>query len=345
MKRSLYQSDRKEMLKMKIYFILTAVISAFLLLFPLACVGVSQSQRQSTADTAESAQEETEAETEPLAQTVSVLRTSSGKINTLDMKDYIIGVVAAEMPAEYEEDALKAQAVAAYTYTKWLMENADNPQGEADISDDAQSHQGYLDEKQLKEKWGNQFESRYEKIAQCVGEVYGEYLTYEGRAVLSCFHALSPGRTADAKAVWGSDIPYLKSVSAPGDLLSPDIDSEHTLSVEEFQKLCASLDGAKLDENEEKWLGKAEKEDNGFIKTIVIGEKRFSANEIRNAFSLESPYFTLSYSGESFVFKVKGRGHGLGMSQYSADYMARQGSDYKEILLHFYSGVKIEKTA
>lgn len=337
---------------MKIYLILTAAMSLLMVLFPLAAVGFASDAKESTTVVCESTAETNEnetAQTETTVQkaeeeTVKVLRVSSGKVMELQMYDYVVGAVASEISPTYEKEAIKAQAVACYTYAKWLMQNADNASlSGADISDSTQSHQGYYDSDELKEKWNDKYDTYITKIKECVSEVFGQYMTYENEVILACYHAVSPGQTESAKNVWGKDISYLKSVSAPGDKLSPDIDSEATFSKEEFLKKAETLDGVFLESDESKWLGKTKTTDTGFVSSLEIGGKTFDGNEIRTAFSLKSPYFTVKYEGGKFTFSVKGYGHGLGMSQYSADYMARQGSSYEEILLHFYSGVKIEK--
>ncbi len=336
---------------MKIYLVLTAVISVFLLLFPLALTGLNKKEKAPEPNISFSAEvfsekndeEERTSETknQNLKQTIKVLRVSSGKVIDVEIFDYLVGAVSSEISPAFEKEAIKAQAVACYTYAKWLMENADSSAlSGADVTDSSETHQGFLDENQLKDKWGEKYKAYNEKIRECVTEVLGQYMTYDGEPIIACYHAISPGKTENALTVWGKDIPYLKSVTAPGDSLSPNFDSAVTLSKEDFSSKAKNLDNTVLSGKAVNWVKDLKKNENGFVTSVKIGSKTFDGNDLRSAFSLRSPYFTLDFKDGKFIFKVKGYGHGLGMSQYSADYMARQGSSYKEILSHFFSGIE-----
>lgn len=326
---------------MKIYCILTAIISLFLLLFPLAVTGASKNTNEKTQPQSEVQTTQTSAKKTEIPETIKVLRVSSGKVIDMEIYNYLIGAVSSEIPPTYEKEAIKAQAVACYTYALWLMKNADSSGlSGADISDSSETHQGFFDENELKDKWGEKYELYSEKIKECVNEVLGQYMTYDGEPIIACYHAISPGKTENALTVWGKDIAYLKSVTAPGDALSPDFDSAVTLSESEFSSKAKALGNITLSGNAKSWVKNAKATDCGFVTSIEIGGKTFDGNDIRSAFSLRSPYFTVDYKNSKFTFKIKGYGHGLGMSQYSADYMARQGSGYKEILSHFYSGIE-----
>jgi len=336
---------------MKLYLILIAILSAFMILFPLATVNLSQNTNETTSAYTQTETTQNITQTEETVQTkdsdistIKVLRASSGKVIDLEIYDYLIGAVAGEMPASYEKEAIKAQAVACYTYAKWIKLNSDRSElSGADISDSSSKHQGYLDESALRKKWGDKYDSNIAKIKECVNEVMGEYMVYDNEPIVAVYHAISPGRTLSAASGWKKDIPYLKSVVANGDKLSPDFDSTVTMSEAEFKKCAQKLDGASLSGDAKDWVKSLKKDETGFVTSVKIGSKTFDGNDIRSAFALKSPFFTLTYKNKKFTFKVKGYGHGIGMSQYSADYMARQGSTYKEILLHFYTGVKLVK--
>ena len=283
-----------------------------------------------------------ESKTESNTSTIKILRTSSGKIIEKELFEYVKGSVAAEMPPTYEKEALKAQAVACYTYALWLKNNSDSSVlNGADISDSPSNYQGFLDDDELKNKWGENFDEYMKAVTDAVNEVTGECIEYNGEPIMACYHAISTGKTESAKNAWGTDIPYLQSVRADGDILSPDIDSSVTLTDDEFQKAASTLVGADLSSSSKKWLGKLTRTKNGYVKKAIIGQKEFAGSDVRSAFNLRSPAFTVKKTNSGFIFSVKGYGHLVGMSQYSADYMARQGSDYKDILLHFYSGTKI----
>ena len=315
---------------MKLYLILTAIICLTLALLPLAFINNSINQQDPSVT---SLSDEASADN-----TVSVFLVSKNKTTDVEAVDYLVGAVAAEMPASYHTEALKAQAVASYSYLMWVKENSDNPG--YDISSDPSTHQGYLTDDEMKEKWGDKYDSCKNKIQEAVSAVYGEYLTYKNEPVLALFHAISPGMTQDSKAVWQSELPYIKPKSAPGDTLSPDFDSEVSVPCQKLRELFSL--GNKTKDSE--LIDISELSDTSFIKEINLGEKTVSAGDLASKLGLRSPYFTAEYNQGNYIFKVKGYGHGLGMSQYSADYMARQGSDYREILAHFYEGTKIEKT-
>lgn len=295
-----------------------------------------------------------EPETEPIStqaiseegEYISVMSSSNGKINKIGMREYIIGSVACEMSAIYHTEALKAQAVASYTYAKKVREqnkkSKDSSLGDADITDSADSHQGYIDEKERKEKWGDSFDEYEAKIEAAVDEVLGYYLTWNGETALAVYHSNSAGSTQSAESLWGEEIPYLISVESPGDKLSPDYISKSVFSESEF-KSCAKACGVKLTGDAVEWVSDVKIDENGYVLSVSLGEKDISAAEIRKKFDLRSNCFDIEYLDGEFTVTCYGYGHGVGMSQYGADYMARQGCTYEEILAHYYPGTQIEK--
>ncbi len=329
---------------MKIYAVLSLIIFLSLALFPMVCFIDKDTfaRQENTSLHYEETQTEKEdkEDKEEKDDTITVLRASSGKTEKVDMTEYLIGAVANEMPASFHVEALKAQAVACHTYALWILKNADNPNNDlGDISDNSSKHQGYLNQNEMKEKWGENYEKYYNRISEAVNEVKDLYLDYDGEPILAVFHALSSGTTSNCKDVWGDDIPYLESVPAPGDKLSAQLDSKETFTGEELRK--------KLEIKEDKidLISDFKVADSGYVTEIIIGGKSYTGREIRRILNLKSPNFTYEQSKDNFVFSVKGKGHGVGMSQYSADFMARQGSSYKEILSHFYNGAEIKKVS
>lgn len=312
---------------MKTYLILTAVICIILIVFPVCCVSLHN--KEDISPTAETTYTQDD--------TVSVFLVSANKSVDVEAFEYIVGAVASEMPASYEIEALKAQAVACYSYMLWIRENSDN--AEYDITNDPATHQGYMTDEEMKAKWGDKYESYKGKIEEAVSAVYGEFMTYDGEVILALFHAISPGKTQNSEEVWETPLPYIKSKSAPGDSLSPDFDSEATVSCQKIRDVFDVDDSVKDSE----LVDIFSLSDSCFIKNIPVGNGSVTAGELAAKLSLRSPYFTAEYKEGNYIFFVKGYGHGLGMSQYSADYMARQGSDYQEILHHFYDDIKIEK--
>ncbi len=324
---------------MKIYAILSLIVFLFLALFPLVCFIDSDNANRQENFTSQTYATQT-GNTEIKEDTITVFRTSSGKTEQVDMTEYLIGAVANEMPASFHIEALKAQTVACHTYALWIVKNADNPGSDlGDISDNSGKHQGYLNKNEMKKKWGDSYEKYYNRISDAVNEVKDEYLEYDGGPILSVFHALSSGTTSDCKYVWGDEIPYLKSVPAPGDKLSAQLDSEKTFTAEQLKEKFG------IKEDKKELISGFRATDSGYVTEIIIGGKSYTGREIRRLLSLKSPNFTYEQSKDNYVFSVKGKGHGVGMSQYSADFMARQGSSYKEILSHFYSGAEIKKVS
>ena len=310
---------------MKHYCFLTGILCLVMILAPLACLGTESDNNKAHGYSAEK-------------YTLTLLQSVSGRVVEIDMKNYIIGAVAAEMPASYHEEALRAQAVVCYTYAKWIKENADNPEESKtyDISDDSTVHQGYMTDEQMKAKWGDKYESYKNKIENAVLSVLGECITYDGEPILAVFHAISPGKTLPSETIWGDALPYLQSVNAPGDILSPDYDSSAEYTQDEL------IESFGLKDKNNNLISNFRQDENGFVTDITLGNKSFNGKEIASLLKLRSPVFTAEYKQGKYIFNVIGYGHGVGMSQYSADYMARQGFTYKEILTHFYKGTRID---
>lgn len=320
--------------------IITAVILAVL---PLLSIRGGQKTPQTQGDT--TVPQENQGQAKEGAQDFKVLLTSTSEVVTLGEAEYICGAVAAEMPAEYDVQAIKAQAVACYTYAYTKRENERSaPSSElkgADISDSPETHQGYIDDAAAREKWGDKYEEYHKKIAGAVNEVLGQVIVYEGKPILAAYHCISSGQTEDAKELWNEEIPYLKSVKSPGDVLSPEFKTVVTFTKEEFAEAVKKLDGITLPDETDEWVGEAETSGAGTVLHIKIGSGNPTGLAVRDAFNLRSPCFTVSYKEGKFTFTVSGYGHGVGMSQYGADYMARQGNTYVEILKHYYTGVDI----
>lgn len=270
-----------------------------------------------------------------------MLSSSTKKINEIDMFEYVVGAVAAEMPPTYHSQALRAQAAVCYTYAVKKRSSPDPTLGGADITDDSAVHQGYLDAAARKEKWGDKYETYEKKIEEAVKDVFGKTITYDGETITAAFHAISCGQTFSAEEVWGKDVPYLKSVTSAGDKLSPDYSSTLTLTADEFKKAFAGS-GAELSGDAKKWIGEVRKTDSGYISCAVIGGKEFTGAQVREKLGLRSACFEIKCTDDEFKITAHGYGHGVGMSQYGADYMARQGSDWQEIIKHYYTGVEIK---
>lgn len=337
---------KKDDENMKSYITLTILLCVIMVFSPLITLAVKSKSNTTENEPLTSAvsKDETKKDAEKNAgQTIKVSDVSSSKVIEIEIYDYVLGVMASEMPVSFHEEALKAQAVASYTYALWVKENSDNPENELyDITNSSAIHQSFKTQEELKEKWGEKYNEYIAVYKNALNAVSGQYLTYQNETILAVYHAISSGTTESAKTVWKGDLPYLKSVNAIGDTLSPDFDSEKSFTKEEFLLLLKE-NAVNTEKDGVVEFSHIQSENSFYIKELTLNDKTFTGAEIMGIFSLPSPNFTLSYSNETYVFSCKGKGHGIGMSQYSADYMARQGSSYKDILEHFYKGATLKK--
>lgn len=259
---------------------------------------------------------------------VTVYRTN-GTILNLELEEYIVGVVGAEMPASFNKEALKAQAVVARTYTlKTINSNKKLT--------DNNSTQNYKSNEELRNLWGSSYNTYYNKVQSAVNETKGEYLVYNGNYIDAVYHSTSNGHTEDSVYVWGNSIPYLKSVNSIYDSTNKNYSSTIFLS---YQELSNKLK-TNIDNNTD--LSNINRNNSGRVDNITINNRVYSGVEIRTLLSLRSTDFEFEKLDSGVNITTKGYGHGVGMSQYGANGMANNGSNYKDILLHYYSGVTIK---
>jgi stage II sporulation protein D len=270
-----------------------------------------------------------------------ILITETDKVVTLSANDYICGVVAAEIGAESSEEALKAQAVAAYTFA--CRKKGERTKERYDMCDDYKKDQAYLSTEQLKERWGENFEQYYNKVMSAVKSVEGEILTYDGKPILSIYHDISGGKTEAAENVWGEKYPCLAAVESVGDILSPNYLSTVTVGLEDMKKHIETLGGS-LEGEPKDWFSDVSRSPSGYIVSLSVGGKEVKGTEVRTALDLRSTNFDVTFADDTFTFTVRGNGHGVGMSQYGAQFMALQGSNYKEILAWYYAGAVLQKS-
>ncbi len=252
----------------------------------------------------------------------------NGSIEEMNLEDYIIGVVSAEMPAAFHNEALKAQAVAARTYAlKTLSQNK--------ILTDNNSTQSYKDINQLKSYWGNNFNYYYNKIKDAVFKTKGEYIAYNNNYIDAVYHSTSNCITENSIDVWGNSFPYLKSTNSPWDKESPSYISETTKELDLVNKTLG------ININEESNIKIVSKTEGDNIDIIKIDNLEFSGKELREKLGLRSTDFDIKIQDNKVTFTTRGYGHGVGMSQYGANGMAKDGYNYKQILTHYYQGTNI----
>lgn len=257
------------------------------------------------------------------------VRRNNGNIEKYELEEYIIGVVGAEMPASFNKEALKAQSVVARTYALKSIKN--NKQLTSD-----NSTQNFKDNNELKKMWGSNYNTYYNKIKSAVLETKGLYLSYNNDYVDAVYHSTSNGNTEDSVYVWGNSVPYLKSVSSEYDNTNKNYNSTITLTYNEISnKLKNSIDSNTKFNIISRTSGNR-------VKEIEINGTTYSGVEFRKLLSLRSADFSIENNGANVVISTNGYGHGVGMSQYGANGMANNGSSYRDILLHYYTGVSIK---
>ncbi len=308
--------------------ILIAVLLAVML--PIGMAGVLS--RHAEAPPAET---ETAASTPaPTPEKTVTVQTALG-VTEMVLEDYLVGVVMAEMPASFEPEALKAQAVVARTYTL-RQQTYGGKHPDAAVCTDAQCCQAYCSREQYRENGGS--DENIRRLEEAVAETRAQVLTYEDTLIEATYFSCSGGKTEAAVAVWGSDIPYLQAVESPGEEASDHYVSTHSFSAEEFARL---LD-IRGDTPPESWVGKVTYTAGGGVETMEIGGSSFTGTELRRLLSLPSTAFALTAVGDRITVTAKGFGHRVGMSQFGANAMAEAGSTYRQILAYYYPGTLLQ---
>lgn len=265
-------------------------------------------------------------------------------IKELDIEDYVKGVVAAEMPVSFNIEALKAQAVAVRNFTINRIRNKCGNGNGADICDTVHC-QVYIDKNKKIKEWGNNGQKNWSKLEEAVNSTKGQYMYYNGELVLNAqYFSASWGKTEDSKVVFGDSQPYLSSVKSLGDSLAPKYSTTSNIDNKTFvNKIKNKYNISKLAEgNLSSNVKIASRNESGSVKSVSVCGKSISGVEFRKLFDLNSTNFTMTFSKNSVVVKCLGYGHGVGMSQWGANYMANDGKTYIEILKYYYSGVIIK---
>lgn len=306
---------------------------------------VSSAQEQTAAAETDPAAQETGTEGDLWDQSVTLTVQIGDTVQEMTLGDYLWGVVAAEMPANFEEEALKAQAVAARTYTVYKLLHPTDAH-EADLCDDTGCCQAWMSREDRLAKWGSDGEALADKITRAVTETDGMAVCYGGEPIQAVFHAASDGTTRSAQEVWGTEVAYLQSVSSPEGEEVPNYYSTVQVSAGDFSSvLTAAGLGCDLSGPVESWIGEVRYDEAGLSEAVVIGGAEVPTATLRTLFSLRSSSLTLEAAGDTVTFYVTGYGHGVGMSQYGANALAGQGKGWQEILTWYYSGTAVENLA
>lgn len=319
---------------MKKYIILTLVL---VLVFPafLSLLFINKPEKNASIQSESTKNIIDKSEIQPTAPKEnydSVLRVlDNGRVIRLPSDDYLIGVVLAEMPSEFEMDALKAQAVVARTYTCKRMTASKHT--DADICTDSSCCQAYISVQNYLQNGGTS--ESVNKVSSAVSATSGQVLIYDDQLIEATYFSCSGGLTEDAAAVWGTDVPYLQSVNSPG-----EENAVHYTDTVKFKKseFCTMLG---LSNTADLSVDKIDYTDGGGVSFICFGEHKFSGTDFRKILGLRSTAFVISIAGETVTITTKGFGHRVGMSQYGAEAMAVRGENYKSILSHYYPGTEL----
>lgn len=272
---------------------------------------------------------------------VGIYFTDKEKLETYSMEEYLTGAVLAQMPADFEDEALKAQTVLARTYiVRRYQAEQQSPTKALHgglISDDTSLYQDFFTEKQAKEFYGEDYKDAYKKVKAAVQSA-PEILTYKDEPVIAAFHAVSSGNTESAETAWGQDIPYLQSVESRSDLKVDGVEAETTLSSDAVKE---KLSDCKLGADPSEWIELTANE-RGYVTSVKAGKTDIPVTEFTKLMGIPSPCFEVSCSDGEFTFSSMGYGHLVGMSQYGANSLAKDGKSYKDILMHYYTDCKLQ---
>ena len=271
--------------------------------------------------------------------TFRILDIETETVSNVAFSDYVKGAIASEMGADFEFEALVAQGIAAFSCG--LYQQKIHSAADYDFSAAPDKKLGYMTAEKAKEIYGDDFEEKWNIISSAAENAMQYVLTYEGEPALAVYHAISNGNTESSENAWNGAVPYLVSVKSPGDLLHPDYETTVSVSksdaLEILNKSGAGLKGP----DPEEWFEGAERTEAGYVDKIIIGAATFSGEKIRSLFGLRSSDFSVEYKNGEFIFTVHGYGHGVGLSQIGANYMAKEGANFKEILVHYYPGTEL----
>lgn len=284
---------------------------------------------------------------------VRVYLTKEKRVLEIPLEEYIMGVVASEMPADFHEEALKAQALAARTYVIKRLTKSKHPDlarfgaaaQTAHVTDTVQ-HQVFSTEQQLRSRWGGQYDEKKRRIESAVQATRGNILVHQGEPIYAAFFSTSNGRTENSEDYFSTSYPYLRSVDSSWDQESPKYEKEQVFTIHQFTQLLNKETGKSIaiptTTSPGQWMHVIEKTTGNRILKIRIGDETFSGREVREALQLASSDFSWQVKGNEMIFTTRGYGHGVGMSQWGANLMAKQGKSVLEIIQHYYQGVEVK---
>ncbi|UOY91180.1 stage II sporulation protein D [Ectobacillus sp. JY-23] len=320
-------------MKTKLAITLVSSLTALVIIVPSALVVPFHGETKQLTVTKAAPTKKQEVPTVKSDVEVSVYRSAQKKVERVPLEEYVTGVIAAEMPADFELEALKAQALTARTFVvKRMLAGTGN---EAHVTDTV-DNQVYKNNAELQKLWGKDYERKMKRIKEAVEATAGQVLTYKGEPITASFFSTSNGYTENSEDYWTSPYPYLRSVKSPWDKEAPKYQAENKMDISKFQQAL----GVQIPPTGE--VAKVlERTPGQRVKTVEVNGKKLSGREVRDKLGLRSTDFSFSRQGNTIVVITKGYGHGVGMSQYGANGMAKEGKTYQDIVSHYYQGVEI----
>ncbi len=318
--------------KLPTAILLTSLFCLILLIPTVIVVMFGDATGNETTSQEKKAEESVELESSPFS--VAVMRSNLEKVDNVPLETYVAGVVASEMPVDFEMEALKAQALAARTYIVNYKLHGDITE-EADVTDTVQ-HQVYKDEAELQKQFGDEYQEKMNKIKEAVNATEGEVLTYKKELITPAFFSTSNGFTENSEDYWKDELPYLRSVESHWDENTPNFLDQQTYSIDQVEQALAT----KLPSDKALSI-EITRTDGKRVEELMINGDAFSGREVREKLELRSSDFTIEQKDDHLIFTTKGYGHGIGMSQYGANGMAAEGKTYKDIVNHYYKDVEI----
>lgn len=276
-----------------------------------------------------------------------VLDCQTNTVFDISARDYVIGVICAEMPASFEQEALKAQAVASYTYAvRQTLDEIENPTQEllgANFSDDPQKYQAFYTDEEVRQAFGENYDEYYPKISEAVDSVFGQVIIYNEEPIVAAFHAMSSGKTESSQNIWGQQLDYLVAVESAGDEQCEGFSQQYTFATEQMRDMITqNVENADLSGEPSQWLQIISVSESGTVLQLFVGNVPITGTQLRSMLDLRSAAFDVAYNQEDgFVITTYGYGHGVGMSQFGANEMAKNGYTYNQILSHYYPRTKI----
>lgn len=333
---------------MRKIFVLGIILTGFIYAMPVLAQRVEGGGKPDRTQDVLSVHAENPSMSANGGQDVKITVQVDGEAREMLLEDYVAGVVAAEISPSFPEEALKAQAVAARTYAAYKQRTG-RPEAhpDADVCDDYHHCAAYIDlAAEASGRWGSEAETCENAILSAVRATAGEVVTYEGEPIIAVFCAASGEKTESSADVWGSEVPYLQTVDSPGGEACPKYKGEVRFTAKEFrEKISKALPSADLTGAPESWFKASTRTAAGGIKTVRLGGVQVTGVDLRETLGLNSTNFTIKADADSITFQTTGYGHGVGLSQYGAKYLAEQGKDYREILTHYYTGTAVEPWA